>query len=1561
MFTDFHPISLSPLQILQAAHLFQLRPQRTGRVASDAHQRQQQQHIEHFPLDIHSQYKDRERDDVFARLTQILIHPEFQPRLLRSSYSFRNPINATCHSSCASSTHQQHNAPPASCCSQNSLKRTRRDLLDYPIFLTGNPPDLVRLAIEFGHAPFVDHLLHRGFRPRILPEYFAQIPFLTTELQNSGECQSSRFKQASLLKRSLELNQIWECMRLANEELLDACSRADPDAVLKVLNSTLLLSRPSLDNTPCSTNGTEQQPVDPKGKGKRQHASYDDETLQIGRHPSIGYDSSSLTDDRRDQDVEYLANMATAGVGSALSQQASSSHSQYPTTTADGSITLEDLPPSDASLRPVSSGIPTIIHRSNIFGQRQRIHGDDGQTQASLSFKTYLKQDMSAINLPQHMPWVDGRALTSALLAVCFRRDGYESEGAEALEEARAVPIVTEILKYDCMLTAQSLGQAVLGVAYSRPTGSVKRAQERRRRLKRWPSRDPGLSSSGRPHSVQPEADVDSVQSSDCKGIHVSVMDLLMERIGPREWLKIIKCYLQRQEFEDLGVILELCPFKGCQLETKDKEVAALYRHRNRMEASDGWGQLKYHRQQARELICRETGVCGVGTRLSQFNGRGIGQASYNVSSTLYDSSRTLFTGGGTRFNGSYMLPRGGFRGIRGNTSGQSSLVSNNAQGGDSGESFQSSEDSLQSTPVVEKGHPFDHSDSQRRAMDGVSETLRDCQNQVESRVEQPCDQGDGEEFGQNHADYYLEFDDEPMDYQDSSLAFGGIGSSTTSSSRPGPGIVGIAIQVQAPEVIVQSLLRMGFRFFSICDLSVSDQRHPLALQFRQQERLNRQLIEFCMVPNVEQLKSVTQGIQVENNTSNKAKKRDERRYDAGDQEYHAMATDRFLYPVTVNPARELTSIVMPPSHVQDILIMGRSGGGSESSEQHQCSHQRQQQQQQGLTSVLLPVTAIMPATDQNMSQPPEQSSPALSPSSRLQFVLPPVLLGDSFESITAATAANLSTLSDSPVPGFSDGSTTFLNASNQQYYHRCKLTQSVPLPIRASMLQARNVLGSSLSGSVDRADEMSGALRATLAHQTMINETTVRRVHDFLDSQYMDLMTVGICLYQACYHKKELLLTVLLKHRLLIAQDALSGAVQVAASVGWKRGLEIMLMEHGDMEAEIDPVVITTSQHIHQSTSMRWDHATSVPLQPDTPRIWGSSNMVGSFRPLYKSRTKVSTTHRANVLLNQFHSGIARPNRSHSVDSFHSVSKVSIDQGIGVGASYWGRESRRSLELNYRATHDVAAIVASALPSEAVPILSRTIEKPIVHSARTSSLRTRWSSLFSSATANVEATTTTTTAATTRMRQASKQLHQTQQSDPPERVRSPLMLPPAVLMLSTSGLWTTPSIMMQRKSRNGVIALMAAVSRNDPPLVQWLIESLADIKVSHIMQALMIACDRGSVRVVKVLVGESKEAQDSVVRDERLLFRKWLAFQYQRITELALGVRSSNIHEGGGAHSSFNSFPFLFLMESSPLFRHYYQILNTISSSSFKKASKTSNTSGDKAAAHPGYAGTIA
>ena len=390
-----------------------------------------------------------------------------------------------------------------------------------------------------------------------------------------------------------------------------------------------------------------------------------------------------------------------------------------------------------------------MIHRSSLFRPRSRVGSDGGCTSSdsnddnqsqyqyqsqqhpisdTLSGSDNTTNNDDDMDPSPHMPWIDGRALTSALLAVCFRRDGYESPEAELDEELRAVPIVRELLKYDCMLTAQSLGQAVLGVAYSRSAGSLKRAREQRllwRRQMLYPHRRQDRSVGGSSSHSRRDSIAQGVAGSDTSaaaamagvgasntedmeaqevGLTESVMDLLLERIGPREWLKLIKCYLQRQEFDDLAVVLERCPFKGPQLETRNKDQqqdknqqqrpysgpgsisfgrAGARGGYNNTTAGAGGGRFlsphqgEYDRQRAREMICRETGICGVGTRIGHFNGRGVGQASYNVSSTLYEASRILFTGSGTRFSHCYMLPRGGFRGIGGNSSGHTGSPSN--------------------------------------------------------------------------------------------------------------------------------------------------------------------------------------------------------------------------------------------------------------------------------------------------------------------------------------------------------------------------------------------------------------------------------------------------------------------------------------------------------------------------------------------------------------------------------------------------------------------------------------------------------------------------------------------------------------------------------------------------------------------------------------------------------------------------------------------------------------------------------------------------------------------
>lgn len=260
---------------------------------------------------------------------------------------------------------------------------------DYPIFLTGNPPDLVRLAIEFGHVPFVDHLLYRGFRPRDLPEYFSLIPFLTpptsedsisaslsaTAMKNLSTARrrknsdagmsdgdqatytafagtadqqgtsssrreykdqsEQRNRDAALLKRSLELNQIWECMRLASQELMDACSRADFDAVLKVLDSTLVKPRLSLEESAAqeaalaAARDVEDDEVEylagSTGQGVDRHGKQRQSSLDPiqSRHDSIGTGSEARFLDDDLTMTATMQEMSGAGVGTSSSHRAS--------------------------------------------------------------------------------------------------------------------------------------------------------------------------------------------------------------------------------------------------------------------------------------------------------------------------------------------------------------------------------------------------------------------------------------------------------------------------------------------------------------------------------------------------------------------------------------------------------------------------------------------------------------------------------------------------------------------------------------------------------------------------------------------------------------------------------------------------------------------------------------------------------------------------------------------------------------------------------------------------------------------------------------------------------------------------------------------------------------------------------------------------------------------------------------------------------------------------------------------------------------------------------------
>ncbi|KAG0245588.1 hypothetical protein BGX31_007105 [Mortierella sp. GBA43] len=1527
------------------------------------------------PKDIHSLFKDRQLQDVIARLTQLLTHPEFQPRLMRSSYSFRIRLGPTYDlDTFRHSREQSYQQPPHRDTEQKiyRTKRTRRDLQDYPIFVTGNPPDLVRLAIEFGHIPFVDHLLQRGFRPRDLPEYFNSIPFLSTEdpgqpsslvgthneardlesgkrrdTADSREQVGHRHKHTSILQRSLELTQIWECMRLANQELMDACSRADLDGVLRVLDDTLARPRPTLDDSARSQgalipathdSSSDEESHKPMNKGKQRHVSYEGSRRQDSTVGSVA------------QTNEYEVWESTDyGVGSSSSTRQRSRDQS----TTIGHITSSEqeihASPLQMSSAAPSSSAQTVTHRSTFFTTRKRVDSDVSQMQSPLSalLSPTLSDAKEPSEVQPHMPWIDGRALTSALLAVCFRRDGYESEEAAALEESRAVPIVNEILKYDSMLTAQSLGQAVQAVAYSRPPGSLKRVYDQRQQRSHRQQRSDHTSSSAssRPESVARSASAPATPQNTAE---ISVMDLLMERIGPREWLKLIKSYLQRREFEDLTVLLELCPFKGPQLETKDKDQDQEPIYYSLSSPRDVMNRQDYYRQQARELICREAGISGVGTRLGHFNGRGIGQSSYNVAATLHSSSRMLFTGSGTRFNNTFMLPRGGFRGIGGNTSGHSSSIGNSsAQGGESAESsFNATEEGEEGGEEGDSTHgesaPFDFPETSHHGRRGQRQPSIDAEN--------GSDDGGDESSRGNGRD----MDQDPFDPQDTSLAFGSVGNSTTSSSRPGPGIVGIAIQVQAPDYIMRILLKMGFRFFSICDLSISDARHPLALQFRQQEKMNRLLIDFCMAPNVEPQnvpparRSSGTGLAPSRGSQNRRPRRDGRRYDPAEQEYYAQAAERFLYPSASNQTRG--SIAIP-------AFSARPSTGITADRQ---------------TSIAIGSTTTSEELSSSLGSmsTTTQIPSVLTPSNHLQFILPPVPLGESFEAIAAETEfpEQGSRLSSPPQVTF-----------NQPHYLNSGLSVSMPLPIRTSMIEARRLSGSSLLEPftiLDQDDDnYQEGIVGISAQQRMINRTTKRRVREFLASDYIDLTTVGICIYQACYHKKELLLRILLEHRLLIAQDTLAGAVQVAASVGWKRGLEILLIQHGDMEAEISPVVTTTSEHVHYGTSMKWDHATAVPLLPKRPRQ--SSNGSRPSGPgswshgLGLDHHKFYRRHDDNNQLHRSSSNITTAGNGSSNGNEGS----SNDAGAGVGGASTGirQDPRRSIDAPSSASLERPHSIQFPTSRHSLPPPTLGLPQlgPFTPTARSSSLRSRLSTFLP----NLSGAQSVGSRSFNRRQRAKhqhpqqqqqqqqQQQHKSQQRSFVERP-SPISIirsgqqkvfSPPVLMLSTSMLWSVPNVMLQRKNRNAVLALMAATTGNNPGLVRWLIQSFADIKIAHILQALMIACDQGFVNVVKELVGVSTTNKTSVKDtdgdSQRLLLRRWLTFQHQKIVDHTsvresldprsvspgqTAAESGLVDSGDLLQHRLDSFPFIFLMEMSPILRHYFQILNTLSSCQF-------------------------
>ncbi|KAF9551763.1 hypothetical protein EC957_004086 [Mortierella hygrophila] len=1545
----------------------------------------------------------------------------------------------------------------------------------------------------------------------------------STSRRESKDQNEQQNRDTTLLKRSLELNQIWECMRLASQELMDACSRADFDAVLKILDSTLVKPRLSLEESAAQDaalaaardigddeveNLTESTGEGVDRHGKRSQSGLD--PVQ-SRHDSIGTGSENRFLDDGLIMTATMQEMRGAGVGTSSSHRASA----------------VSVPSRDHTLES-SEGVPSVIHRPSLFRQRSRASSDGGCTSSDSNYDNQSQYQYQPLqhpvsdtlsgsdnttnkdddmDPPPHMPWIDGRALTSALLAVCFRRDGYESPEAELDEELRALPIVRELLKYDCMLTAQSLGQAVLGVAYSRSAGSLKRAREQRllfRRQRLYPHRRQDQSVSGSSSHSRRDSIAQGIVGSDTSagavagvgasgtgdvgvqrvGLTESVMDLLLERIGPREWLKLIKCYLQRQEFDDLAVVLERCPFKGPQLETRNKDqqqdknqqqrpysgpggisfgrAGARGGYSNTITGAGGGSLLspqqgEYDRQRVREMVCRETGICGVGTRIGHFNGRGAGQASYNVSSTLYEASRILFTGSGTRFSHSYMLPRGGFRGIGGNSSGHTGSPSNSttSQVAGTAESLHAVDD--QEVPVSHPAATAVAESNQTPLSSSQQQSPLQTNSQDQDRrppqfrtmhcdVNDNYDNPDTDESSNNSDDDLYDDEEDPesnIEQFDSNFAFGGVGSSTTSSSRPGPGIVGIAIQVQAPEHILNALLKMGFRFFSVCDLSISDSSHPLALQFRQQEKTNRQLIEFCMVPNLERLSDVSGDAEgsggVKLGKKRKGRKFDKpngSRYDEADREAHALVVQAFLYPAANNPTRGWSSIPALPAMMSSISQRIRTVSGGYLGPPSPSS--------MPAAAVAFPVSAppspSATATPQSAPAPAPATSNAgpsmLTPSNRLQFVLPLMQLGDSFESISTVakfadqqnpdldfspsslTAPSTPTNPTAAINDFNDGSPSQSTLTPRRY-RQSGFATSMPLPIRTSMVEKRLSAGSTFfaahnnnnnSNSSSSAGyhllhspNSSTSLAAAAIHfanqQRMLLEATRRRVRETLRSDYMDLMTVGICLYQACYHEKETLLVVLLEHRLLIAQDALTGAVQVAASVGWKRGLELLLVQCGDMEAEIEPVVTTTSEYVHLGTSIKWDHATAVQVFPNGRREPGSAGSGGrSSIPGSLGARRGARVAAAGGLEGLVTRGLRRHRSDGS--RLSRFGEGLFGSGAG-GPSYTaGDVAERPVALNRRASFELSRLpilqsgVFSTSPTSegpTVPVHVPLLE-PVIPSPRSSSLRSKLSSLIP----NLAIASGSTTDLSQKPTSKNKQQPPTQQHPTPTsalftKAAHRPDLPPAILMLSTSGLWSLPTVMMQRKSRNAVVALMAACTRNDPALVTWLIETFADIKVVHIMQALMIACDRGLLRVVKALLGgplgavgdereggsgkkkasldKKKKDATAAAESSRSLFRRWLAFQYQQIldmTQQPVSISSpsttkppavSGVAEQDNekydettaptvnrtdpeADSSdlprFDSFPFVFLMESSPIFRHYYQTLNTLSSCQF-------------------------
>ncbi|KAF9977871.1 hypothetical protein BGZ73_004626 [Actinomortierella ambigua] len=1667
---------------------------------------------------------EHELIDIIERLTKILLHPDFHPRLLRSSYSFRsssvgNPLAASRRSGRQSHLGHTHgNGGRSVNMAAETIRRVRRDLQDYPIFMTGNPPDLVRLAIEFGFVPFVDHLLHRGFRPRDLPEYFRQIPILedprithrchrytakhgagvsgsiqgpcawgeacphrrtaveahdheyeqvepcseddslsvsrkkkamaspkdhretrgrgaqeastdTAESEDDNEATTSvkhqstpslllspfiqlkhnlrkkskqkrsqrlqmqqqttpttpegttgqegldtkgkgkqpqyssgddeldhahhhhhhsqlhqpypsfphihphhhraqdrqgveaySYKQKTDTERMYELHRIWECVSVSNQELVDACANADVAAVQQILNAMLIHPRQSLEERAAAiaraeaareVNRSSMQPS--QGDGAESGAEGVGETASgrtsgvggggAGLAMSVGMSTGAsapasvsmpassgggdlLASGTEDSSSERRGSTATAqtlcssdshhtshvsGIGSASAPHLTP-HPLSNVTPALDTLPQQHGTPSAtgaprtsmhiAEFSVAESGVTaaTLVDRSTIFRQRRRLPSDDSENgsdaeenKAKVSSSIFPEQQGThSDNLdpvspashphtgsplePVHMPWVDGRALTSGLLAICFRRDGFQTAEAEAEEEARAVPIVAELLKYDSMLTAQALGQAVMALAYSRRTGAVKRRGQ-----------------------------LGATTTTTTGAVHtLSVFDLVLERIGPREWLKLIKYYLQRQEFEDLAIVLERCPFKGQAMEE--------YNHQrgNGSQGKRGGGgpstgmdnRIRRAETPPRPPavesrpgeICREAGVCGVGTRLN-FTGRGIGHGTVNTTNTLYGSSRILFTGNGTRFNNTLMMPRGGFRGIGANSAHSGTNQNRHSQGTRSRDGFGDV-----------GGHDDDDDrDPERGDFDGHGLGRGDDDDDDDDGL------GDG--------------DDDDGDGHDNSLAFGGVGSSTTSSSRPGPGIVGIAIQVQAPEYILEALLDMGFRFFSVSDLSISDAHHPLALKFRQQEKMNRQLIEFCMVPNLETLH---------------AKKLAKRRF----------VSERSTSPVNADPKGKGKKVVYDDALLEHQGVLSPLSPQTRSPRKQQSPLQRAEGQESddseekrvqatvqsflypGLSSVGEKGAASMPTIPRrqsslsysSMARVLDMSSDAGSNgrdgsgvSSRRDaplpkildlehkplppFLLPPIQLGESFEQLTMNTMLdeqNSSAERHQSLDAIRSTQMALQMQLQQQQLRSGFMSVSMPLGPGASQRSPSPPMSLAVGAS-----NSAMRLQRTMTQRRILQERTRSVVREYLSSKYVDLMTVGICLHQACYNKNEHLLSVLLEHRLLIAQDALTGAVQVAGSVGWRRGLEILLLQQGDLEAELEPAVTMTSHQIHAGSCVRWDQASAVPLQatqfynPLASRSAMATGGASGNLHGFPTMAHYMSTSEDNTSGYQPYdpSSSSSPNR---IPPFHSVG-TSSPSAAGPSNHPQGFSSSST-----GGHHSYYYPSSSMFPPPPAPAVARSVHNP-------------------------------------------NQFH-----------------------LSISALSISPAMMMTRRFRNAVVALYAACSRNDPALVGWLVRTYADIKVSHLLQGMMIACDRGWVDVVRVLVGSSVNATEpgnsqqgceacaiaatagkvaehvthddpseqaphhSCPRHGRNLFRQWLAHQHQKIVELDMCCSSN-------------------------------------------------------------------